>query len=47
MIEIKLNDPTDMVNILVQGKGTVISGDELLNALALYFETKKELEDGD
>lgn len=24
----------------------VISGDELLNALALYFETKKELEDG-
>lgn len=48
MREVIIKDATDIINIKIGDTqdGTVISGEELLNAIYLYFETKKELEDG-
>jgi len=46
MKELIIKDATDIINIKIGDTqdGTVISGEELLNALGLYFSTKEEME---
>lgn len=45
MKELELKDLTDIITIKVGNEGTIINGEDLLSAIALFYETKKEMED--
>ncbi len=43
MKELLLTDLTDIINIRVGTEGTVINGEDLLSALALWYNTIEEM----
>lgn len=45
MKELELKDLTDIVSIRVGNEGTIINGEDLLSAIALFYNTRAEMED--
>lgn len=43
MKELLLNDLTDIVSIRVGNEGTIINGEDLLSAIALFYNTRDEM----
>lgn len=43
MKEIKLTDLTDIISIKVGDEGTIINGEDLLSAIALFYNTRDEM----
>ena len=45
MKELILVDLTDIISVRVGNEGTIINGEDLLSAIALFYNTKAEMEE--
>lgn len=45
MKEILLTDLSDIISVRVGNEGTIINGEDLLSAIALFYNTKAEMEE--
>lgn len=45
MKEILLTDLSDIISVMVGNERTIINGEDLLSAIALFYNTKAEMEE--